>query len=149
MTDKPDVDAVLKRFCMMKSANCQTELETDLAAALRQLQERIKELEGEWERECDDADKILAALGLAEDQGRTEGGSLHVPRIVNRIKMLERIAEPAKRLLALYDLRFELARKEKAGIDVRNELRVYGEQKKADWQSLREAIDTARKEGKG
>lgn len=37
------------------------------------------------ERECADADRICAALGLTVEQSRTEGGSLNVPRIVAHI----------------------------------------------------------------
>jgi len=38
------------------------------------------------ERECADADRICAALGLTVEQSRTEGGSLNVPRIVGHIQ---------------------------------------------------------------
>lgn len=40
----------------------------------------------DFERECDDADKICAALGLTVEQARTEGGSLNVPKILNHIQ---------------------------------------------------------------
>jgi len=37
------------------------------------------------ERECADADRICAALGLTVEQSRTDGGSLNVPRIIAHI----------------------------------------------------------------
>lgn len=43
-------------------------------------------------------------------------------------------------LLRLYDLRFEIAAREKAGVDCRKELNVYGAEKKAGWEAARVAL---------
>lgn len=47
---------------------------------------RIAELEAEWRRECDDADKIMEKIGLTIEQARTDGGSLKVAFICNHIQ---------------------------------------------------------------
>ncbi len=39
-----------------------------------------------FERECADADRILEKLGIGVERGRTDGGSLHVTRILNHIQ---------------------------------------------------------------
>lgn len=39
-----------------------------------------------FERECADVDRILEKLGIGVERGRTEGGSLNVPRILNHIQ---------------------------------------------------------------
>ena len=45
----------------------------------------VADLRVAFERECSDGDKIAAALGVP----RTEGGSLMVARMVNRVNALE------------------------------------------------------------
>lgn len=72
------------------------ELEHDLAAKDAELANAIRfhtdeyhnriNLEAELRRECTDADRVCLALGLTIEQARTEGGSLHVPRILNHIQ---------------------------------------------------------------
>ena len=56
-----------------------------LRKALRQAKAGIEMLRAEFERECKDGDKISDALGVQ----RTEGGSLHVPKILNAITTLK------------------------------------------------------------
>lgn len=45
---------------------------------------QVNMLKSEWKRECDDADKILTGIGAEEF--RTEGGSLKVAAIINKVK---------------------------------------------------------------
>lgn len=59
------------------------------AKKLAALQTERERLEREWKRECFDADQICAALGLTEDESRSEGGSLLVARIVAKIAAAE------------------------------------------------------------
>jgi len=39
-----------------------------------------------WDKECDDVDRIIEKLGMTIEQARTEGGCLHLPRILNHIQ---------------------------------------------------------------
>ena len=52
----------------------------------KEIAEELARRSVDLERECADADKICAALGLTVDKSRTEGGSLNVPRIVGHIQ---------------------------------------------------------------
>lgn len=63
------------------------DLRDQLAAARRERDEARAEVERvalEWERECDDADRILSDLGV--DDYRTDGGSLRVNDIVDHLR---------------------------------------------------------------
>ena len=51
-----------------------------------------------------------------------------------RVEGMEAAIEVLRELDRLYRLRFEIAERETKGINCRNELRIYGEQKKAAWQ---------------
>lgn len=54
---------------------------------------REGELRREWERECSDTDEILVALDLNPEECRTDGGSLFVPRVIDRLEKLQRDAD--------------------------------------------------------
>jgi hypothetical protein len=47
---------------------------------------KCAELENSYDRELANVDKIIAKIGIPLDRARTDGGSLHVPRILNHIQ---------------------------------------------------------------
>lgn len=51
-----------------------------------QLERELSQAQADLERECSDGDRICTKLGLNGDQFRTDGGSLHVPRILQHIQ---------------------------------------------------------------
>ena len=53
---------------------------------------------------------------------------------MSTLENLTKAAEVLRELDRLYRLRFEIADREKAGVDCKKELRIYGEQKKSAWQ---------------
>lgn len=75
-------------------------------------------------------DKIVKA---AQERYEKRTGSVQIPELGGVHKW-------AAELLRLYDLRFELAKREEAGEDIRMALRHYGEQKKNGWIALRKAL---------
>ena len=67
-----------------------------IAAVFVRAQSRaLAAMKAEWEHECSDGDRICAALGMGED-ARTDGGSLHLPRILARIAELAAAQAPAE-----------------------------------------------------
>lgn len=64
----------------------------------------VTRLRQEWERESRDADRICAKLGLTPEQYRTEGGSLHVPHILNHIQeTLDALADASQKAASFCD----------------------------------------------
>jgi len=55
-------------------------------AEIAQNAEAAKRLHICWGKEVDDIDKIVEKLGLTVEQARTDGGCLHLPRILNHIQ---------------------------------------------------------------
>ena len=62
-------------------------------AALADRDATIARLTAEWERECADGDRVLIGLGFSPETGRTEGGSLHLGRILAKCVTLEHIQQ--------------------------------------------------------
>lgn len=58
-----------------------------------QLVDNVDRLEREWERECTDGDAVLRALGLDPQDYRTDGGSLHLPKIREYLSAQKRAIE--------------------------------------------------------
>jgi hypothetical protein len=56
-----------------------------LGEAMMYWHERALAAEAGWERECDDTDKLLRALGLSPDACRTDGGSLMVAKVATAL----------------------------------------------------------------
>lgn len=73
----------------------------EAAAEIVRLKCLVEAVRGAFNRECDDADEILRALGLEPENCRTDGGSLKVQMIVgalgHRDVMLRREARSAER----------------------------------------------------
>ena len=59
------------------------------------MQREIERLRREWERECDDGDAVLQAVGLTPADYRTDGGSINVPKVRSKI-MAQEVSRRAK-----------------------------------------------------
>lgn len=62
-----------------------------LEADVRALRAARDEAQAGWERECADGDRVLIALGFSVETGRTEGGSIHLGRVLAKCADLEHL----------------------------------------------------------
>lgn len=63
------------------------EIKRPLDEQMARLNATVTRLNGEFERECRDGDRLCQALGVP----RTEGGSLNVPKLLAKIKALSAV----------------------------------------------------------
>ncbi|HEX3161145.1 MAG TPA: hypothetical protein VHQ92_01080 [Pseudolabrys sp.] len=71
----------LSERCDNISADAESELKGAYARA-ETAEAALATCRTDFERECADTDKLLAALGIIPDGARTEGGSLRIPTIM-------------------------------------------------------------------
>jgi hypothetical protein len=68
-------------------------MRTSRAGELADRDAEIARLTAQWARECADGDRVLIGLGFSPETGRTEGGSLHLGRILAKCVTLEHIQQ--------------------------------------------------------
>ena len=110
-------------------------------AEIAQNSEAAKRLHICWGKEVDDIDKIVEKLGLTVEQARTDGGCLHLPRILNHIQeTLDALAVPCEAMRLLIAIREDdyLSDSSRHRIDTlvakqtKNECRVWPDWRTAD-----------------